>query len=180
MDSFTFNKIIGAILGTFLLLFVLGLIGEQVFPEPESHEVNAEAEAPPDAAAEAPAPAAAEETSLVAALAAGSADSGAKVFKKCAACHAVDAAAGNKIGPNLNGIMGRKVASVSGFSYSPAMTGFGGEWTYERLDTYLSNPKAAVPGNKMAFAGLKKITERADVILYLRANSPKAPPLPKK
>lgn len=181
MDSFTINKIAGAILGTFLLLFAISLVSEQIFPEPESHGAeHAEAEAPDEGGAAAEAPAAAAEVSLAAALAAGSADNGAKVFKKCAACHAVDAAAGNKIGPNLNGIVGRKVASAAGFSYSPAMTGFGGEWTHERLDKYLANPKEAVPGNKMAFAGLKKITERADVILYLQANSPDAPPLPKK
>ncbi len=181
MDSYTINKIAGAILGTFLLLFAISLAGEQIFPEPESHGTeSAKAEAPAEGAPEAGAPAAAGEVSLAAALAAGNADNGGKVFKKCAACHAVDAAAGNKVGPNLHDVVGRKVASAAGFGYSPAMTGHGGEWTYENLDKYLTNPKAAVPGNKMAFAGLKKQADRADVILYLRANSPKAPPLPKK
>ncbi len=184
MDSFTINKIVGAILGTFLLLFAINLASEQIFPEPESHGAeHADAETPAEgaASAEAEAPAAqAGEISLAAALAAGKADNGAKVFKKCAACHSVNAADGNKIGPNLNGLVGRKVASAADFGYSPAMTGFGGEWTYERLDTYLANPKETVPGNKMAFAGLKKQADRADVILYLRDNSSKAPPLPKK
>jgi len=182
MDSYTINKIAGAILGTFLLLFAISLVSEQIFPEPESHGAEqAEAGAPAEgaASAEAEAPAAAGEVSLAAALAAGNADDGAKVFKKCAACHAVDAAAGNKIGPNLHDTVGRKVASAAGFGYSPAMTAHGGEWTYENLDKYLTNPKQAIPGNKMAFAGLKKQADRADVILYLRANSPKAPPLPK-
>lgn len=181
MDSFTINKIVGAILGTFLLLFAISLVSEQIFPEPESHgaeHAEAPAEDAPSAAAQAPE--AADEISLAAALAAGNADNGAKVFKKCAACHAVDAAAGNKIGPNLHDVVGRKVASAAGFGYSPAMTGHGGEWTDSNLDKYLTNPKAAIPGNKMAFAGLKKQADRADVILYLRANSPKAPPLPKK
>ena len=183
MDSFTLNKISGAILGTFLLLFAISLASEQIFPEPESHGAEqAAAEAPADgaASAEAEPPAAADALSLAAALAAGNADNGAKVFKKCAACHTVEAAAGNKIGPNLHGIVGRKVASADGFAYSPAMSGHGGEWTDERLDAYLTNPKLAVPGNKMAFAGLKKQAERADLILYLRASSPKAPPLPKQ
>ena len=181
MDSFTINKIAGAILGTFLLLFAISLVSEQIFPETESHgseHAEAPAEDAPSAAAQAPE--AAGEISLSAALAAGNAENGAKVFKKCAACHAVDAAAGNKIGPNLHNIVGSKVASASGFGYSPAMTGHGGEWTDANLDKYLTNPKAAVPGNKMAFAGMKKQADRADVILYLRANSPKAPPLPKK
>jgi cytochrome c len=181
MDSFTINKIAGAILGTFLLLFAISLASEQIFPEPESHGTeSAKAEAPAEDAPEAAAPAAADEVSLAAALAAGNADNGGKVFKKCAACHAVDAAGGNKVGPNLHDVVGRKVASAADFGYSPAMTGHGGEWTYENLDKYLANPKAAIPGNKMAFAGLKKQADRADVILYLRDNSPKAPPLPKK
>ena len=181
MDSYTINKIAGAILGTFLLLFAISLASEQIFPEPESHVTeSAKAEAPAEGAPEAESPAAAGEVSLAAALAAGNADDGAKVFKKCAACHAADAAAGNKVGPNLHDLVGRKVASAAGFGYSPAMTGHGGEWTYENLDKYLTNPKEAIPGNKMAFAGLKKQADRANVILYLRANSPKAPPLPKK
>lgn len=180
MDSYTINKIAGAILGTFLLLFVISLASEQIFPEPESHGTeSAKSEAPAEDAPEAEAPAAAGELSLAAALAAGNADDGGKVFKKCAACHSVDAAAGNKVGPNLHGVVGRKVASAAGFGYSPAMTGHGGEWTDENLDKYLANPKEALPGNKMAFAGLKKQADRADVILYLRANSPNAPPLPK-
>ncbi len=183
MDSFTINKIAGAILGTFLLLFAIRLVSEQIFPEPESHGAEqADAKAPAEGAASATAasPAAEGEVSLAAALAAGNAENGGKIFKKCGACHTVDAAAGNKIGPNLNGLVGRKVASAAGFAYSPGMTSFGGEWTDERLNTYLTNPKETVPGNKMAFAGLKKQADRADVILYLRANSPKAPPLPKK
>lgn len=181
MDSFTINKVAGAILGTFLLLFAINLLSEQIFPEPESHKADGaeHAEAPAQDAAEAQTPAAAAEVSLAAALAAGNAENGAKVFKKCAACHAVEAAAGNKIGPNLHNVVGRKVASAAGFGYSSAMAGHGGEWTYERLDSYLANPKADIPGNKMAFAGLKKQSDRADVILYLRSNSPQAPPLPK-
>ena len=182
MDSFTINKIAGTVLGTFLLLFAISLASEQIFPESESHGAeHAEAEAPADGAATAAAEApAAVEMSLAAALAAGNAENGAKVFKKCAACHSVDAAAGNKVGPNLNGVVGRKTASAAGFGYSAAMTGHGGEWSDARLDQYLTNPKEAIPGNKMAFAGLKKIADRADVILYLRANSPEAPPFPKK
>ncbi|HEX4890709.1 MAG TPA: cytochrome c family protein [Alphaproteobacteria bacterium] len=183
MDSFTINKIAGAILGTFLFLFAIQLVSELIFPEPESHQTgHDEAEAPTDGAApDAAAPAAAAaEIDLPTALASANADTGGKIFKKCAACHSVTAADGNKIGPNLHDVMGRKVASAAGFNYSPAMTNFGGVWTAERLNKYLASPKEAIPGNKMAFAGLKKITERADVILFLQVNSPKAPPLPVK
>lgn len=183
MDSFEVNKIIGAVLGTFLLLFAINLASEALFPGRESSahdEAGAEAAAESAEPASADAAAPAEEVPLAVALTAGKAENGEKVFKKCAACHSVDAAAGNKVGPNLHGVVGRKVASVAGFGYSPALSGHGGEWTYERLDHYLANPKEAVPGNKMAFAGLKKVTDRADILIYLKASSPDAPPLPAK
>ncbi|SHL42714.1 c-type cytochrome [Roseibium suaedae] len=105
------------------------------------------------------------------AFADGDAAKGEKVFKKCAACHAVGEGAKNKVGPELNGIVGRTTASVADYKYSPAMKEKGDEghvWTAEELDTYLANPKGMVPKTKMAFAGLKKEDERADVIAYLK------------
>ncbi len=104
------------------------------------------------------------------AFADGDAANGEKVFKKCTACHAVGPEAKNKVGPELNGIVGRKVAAVEGFKYSPAMVEFGAGdkvWDAATLDAYLASPKGVVPKTKMAFAGLKKEDERADVIAYL-------------
>jgi cytochrome c len=100
----------------------------------------------------------------------GDAAAGEKVFKKCMACHAVGADAKNKVGPELNGIVGRPVASIADFKYSPAMTEFGAGgkvWDAETLHTYLADPKALVPKTKMAFAGLKKDEEILDVIAYM-------------
>ena len=100
----------------------------------------------------------------------GDAAAGEKVFKKCMAGHAVGADAKNKVGPDLNGIVGRPVASIAEFKYSPAMTEFaaGGKvWDAETLHTYLANPKGLVPKTKMAFAGLKKDQEVLDVIAYM-------------
>lgn len=108
------------------------------------------------------------------ALAEGDAAKGEQVFKKCLACHSIEAGAKHKTGPNLHDIMGRNAGSVDGFKFSPAAikAGEGGwVWTPEVMDTYLTDPKKAMPGNKMAFAGLKKADERADVIAYLQANS---------
>lgn len=104
------------------------------------------------------------------AFADGDAAKGEKIFKKCTACHAVGVDAKNKVGPELNGIVGRKVASVEGFKYSPAMIEFGAGdkvWDAETIDAYLADPKGFVPKNKMAFAGVKKEDEREDVIAYL-------------
>ncbi|MAA96813.1 MAG: cytochrome c family protein [Stappia sp.] len=104
------------------------------------------------------------------AMADGDAAKGEKVFRKCAACHAVGEGAKNKVGPELNGIVGRKVASVEDYKYSKAMTSFGEEhpeWTDELLHSYLEKPRNVVKGTKMAFAGLRKESERDDVIAYL-------------
>jgi cytochrome c len=95
---------------------------------------------------------------------------GEKVFKRCAACHAIGEGAKNKVGPELNGVIGRTAGGLEGFNYSSAMTeaGAGGlVWTSETLHTYLENPKAMIPGTKMTFAGLKKVDDRDAVITYM-------------
>ena len=99
------------------------------------------------------------------------AELGSKVFKKCMACHAIDEK--NKIGPSLKGIVGRKAATVEGFKYSDAMLAKGAEgvvWDEATLAAYLPDPKAFVPGTKMAFPGLKKPEEVTDLIAFLKTN----------
>ena len=96
---------------------------------------------------------------------------GAKTFKKCATCHSIEKNGANKLGPNLYGIVGKKKASASGFSYSNALMAKGGSWTIEDLNQWLTKPKDFVPGTKMGFAGLKKDKDRAEVIAYLKAAS---------
>lgn len=100
------------------------------------------------------------------AFAAGDVEAGKVVFKKCAVCHAVEAGK-NKIGPSLWGVVGRKSASVEGFSYSTAMKAAAKTWDDPTLHTYLEGPAKMVPGTKMAFPGLKDEKDRDDVIAYL-------------
>lgn len=98
-------------------------------------------------------------------------EAGKTVFKKCAVCHAVDSTT-NKVGPHLGGLIGRTAGTVTGFNYSKAMTaaGAGGlVWNEETLAKYLVEPKAMVPGTKMAFAGLKKPEDIQNVIAYLKS-----------
>ena len=95
---------------------------------------------------------------------------GEKVFKKCAACHAIGEGAKNKVGPELNGIVGRAAGGLPDFGYSEAMKEAGAAglvWNSETLHTYLENPKGMVPGTKMTFAGLKKVEDRDAVIAYI-------------
>ena len=98
---------------------------------------------------------------------------GAKVFKKCKACHVIDKEK-NKVGPHLVGLIGRKAASVEGYKYSKAMKAIGEEgleWTEEVLLEYLVKPKEYVKGTKMAFGGLKKEKQRINLVAYLKENA---------
>ena len=94
---------------------------------------------------------------------------GKKVFRKCAACHAVGKDDGHRIGPNLHGLFGRKAGSAEGFRYSKAMTNSNVIWSEETLERYLAGPKSFIPGNRMPFPGLPKATDRRDVISFLKS-----------
>jgi cytochrome c len=101
----------------------------------------------------------------------GNADAGSDVFKKCRACHAVGADATNKVGPILNGLIGRKSGSIEGFAYSPANVAAGEAglvWTDAKFLEYITDPRAFMPGNKMAFAGVKDEQDRKDLLAYLK------------
>lgn len=102
------------------------------------------------------------------AAAAGDIAKGKKVFNKCKACHVADTEK-NRIGPHLVGMFGRKAGSVEKFKYSKAMKNSGIVWTEETLDAYLKKPRSFIKGTKMAFAGLKKDQDRADLIAYLKS-----------
>lgn len=96
---------------------------------------------------------------------------GENVFKKCKICHQIGEGAKNQVGPELNGVVGRKAGTAPGFSYSPAMKEAGEKglvWSDENLHKYSENPKEFVPKNKMAFVGLKQEKDRDDVIAYLK------------
>lgn len=106
-----------------------------------------------------------------AALAEGDAAKGEKVFRKCKACHAVGEDAKNKVGPQLNNVIGRTAGTADDFKYSKAMVAKGEEglvWDEETLTQYLHKPRDFIPKNKMAFAGLRKDDDLADVIAYLK------------
>ena len=176
MDSFEWNKIAGAVL--FALLVVMGIreVNSIVNHEPEVAVKGWQVpgvEATETAGAEAP-----KEEPLAVLLAKGSADNGAKVFKKCMACHTVEKGGANKVGPNLYNTVGNHFAHMEGFPYSEPVKAHGGTWGYDELNQWLTSPRAYIPGNKMGFAGLPDAQDRADVILYMRANAENAPPLP--
>ncbi len=114
---------------------------------------------------------AADGPSLALLLNTGSAEAGEKVFAKCTSCHTIEQGGANGIGPNLYAIMGVPIGKhIAGFAYSDALSGKGGDWTFEAMDEWLRSPRAFASGTKMSFAGLSSPEDRANVILYLLAN----------
>lgn len=105
---------------------------------------------------------------LAEALKTADVDRGKKIFRKCASCHNVAKGTGAKVGPNLWRVVNRKKASSSGFTYSKALINKGGKWDIESINSFIKKPRNYIPGTKMAFGGLKKPQDRADVILFLQ------------
>jgi cytochrome c len=183
MDSFEYNKIIGALLGTVFVIFSISLVSDSLFysPNPEKPGYAIEAQEAPAAGGgetkENPAKA-----PIAPLLAKADVQKGASIFKRCEACHDATKGGPNKVGPNLYGVVGRPIASHPGYSYSAAMKDFSDgskkHWTYQLISEFITKPKAEVPGTAMGFAGLSKIEERADVIAYLRTLSDNPEPLP--
>jgi len=162
MDTMTLTKVTAAICGAFLVLLLgkwaaealyhVGGHGEGAYViETESDDAGQEEVA---------------EVSFDELMASADIGKGAKVYKKCAACHKIEDGV-NATGPSLYGVVGRAVASADGFGYSGAMSGKGGEWTAEALDSFLIKPSADVPGTAMSFSGLKKEGDRVNLIAYL-------------
>jgi cytochrome c len=179
MDSFELNKIIGAVLGTCLVLLITNFTAHALFtpenPKKPGFEIAAKEEGEGGGkGAAAPAPSEPIEKLLQTA----SVEKGAAAAKKCGACHDFSKGGPNKVGPNLYNVVGRERASEPGFNYSAGMKAKTGKWTYDDLNQFIANPKGFVPGTAMGFAGIAKDTERADVIDYLHTLSENPLPLP--
>lgn len=110
---------------------------------------------------------------------AGDPAKGATLFAKCQSCHTITPGGANGIGPNLNGVMGKKHGHIAGFAYSPGMAEMPGVWDWDAMDKWLANPKKYLPGTKMSFAGMSNPEDRASLIRYINdqgSNLPVPPP----
>lgn len=180
MDSFEWNKIIGAVLGTAIFIFVVRVVAENIYepekPEKPGYVVEGVTETPAGGGAAAPVAETLPDWGTV--LAKADVAAGKATSAKCEACHDTSAAKAIKIGPPLFGVVDRARASIAGFSYSGAMKGKPGNWTYDELFKFIKSPGADIPGTKMSFAGISKIDDRINLIAYLRSNADAPAPIP--
>ena len=180
MDSFELNKIIGAILLVALLVIGIGKVSNLVFkinkPEKSNYKVELDVETAETKGDEEPVQR--EIVDIAALLSTGDLAHGEKVFKKCSACHSIKSGGGNKIGPALYNVVGRKVGVLDDYKYSKALAEYNKNWSFEELNGFLLKPKDWIKGTKMAYAGLRKEKDRASVILYLNKYSDSPLPLP--
>ncbi len=176
MDSYEWNRIAGAALAALIVLLGLTIItGYMFIPQPLAKQAYVvEGVETETAAAEAEA-----ERPIAFYLAQASVERGAAAFRKCAACHSIEAGGANGIGPNLHGIMMERHAQRAGFSYSSAMAATADKlWDWEAMNNWLKNPRAYIPGTSMAFAGISRAQERADIMAFLASQDPNPPSLP--
>ena len=179
MDSFELNKIIGALLGTCILVLVTSFAAHAIFtPKPlekPGFEIAVKEDTSHGGAKEAAAPAEPIEKLLQTA----SVEKGQAAAKVCTTCHTFEKDGPNRVGPNLyNTVNEKKGEGKNGFNFSAAMKQKGGTWTFDDLNKFIANPKGFVPGTAMGFAGIQKDSERADVIAYLATLSEHPAPLP--
>ncbi|MCU0801178.1 MAG: c-type cytochrome [Rhodobacteraceae bacterium] len=166
-DTMTMTKVLGAVCGSLLVFLLGGWVASALYTtgggHGEGHEQAYVIDTGESETAEAPAEEAADFATL---YAAADAAAGEKVFAKCRACHKLDGTDGT--GPHLNGIVDKAKAASAGFAYSDTLLGMASDtWTPENLDAFLTNPRGYAPGTKMAFAGLPRADERANLIAYL-------------
>jgi cytochrome c len=175
-SSLETNKLLAGVLTAGIIAVGAGVFSGILYrPQPLPQHAFSVVVEEPDVADVATAP---DEPPLAVLLAAADPAAGQTITRQCTACHVFDAGGDNRVGPYLWDVVGRDIASVSGFNYSAALQEIDGEWTYEALDGFLANPRGWAPGTSMSYAGLRSATDRANLIAYMRGQSDDPQPLP--
>ena len=175
------NKILGAIILALLLIAMFSKVGDLLihpeFPEQTAYKIDVPEDTSSNASSEETVDPFESLPEIIPMLAMASLENGEKLSKKCATCHSFDKGGANKVGPNMWNLINRTKGSVDGFAYSAALVEFGGEWSYSELNKFLLKPKKYIKGTKMNYNGLKKDSDRADIVLWLRSLSDNPAPL---
>lgn len=179
MSGLELNKIAAAVLVAGIVALGAGLLAEGLYHTEVSDVRGYQIEGVADASAGGDEEEKAEEAiDLVALMAKANAAEGEKITKKCTNCHTFTKGGANKVGPNLWNVLGNKFAHTDSFTYSKAFYALEGGWDYDNLYQFLRKPKKYVKGTKMAFAGLRKPEDIANVLAYIRTLSDNPLPLP--
>ena len=177
INSYTLNTVAGWVLGTGLLVFGLNVLAEAVYhaeaPERPGMVVEIADQAPAEGSETVEGP------DIAVLMASADAAEGESAARACQACHTLDKGGAHRVGPNLWNVVGRPIAEAEGYAYSDALKAKSGEtWTYEALNDFVHNPRGFAPGTKMAYGGMQRDEQRADLIAYLRTLSESPQPLP--
>ena len=175
------NKIFGAIILALLLLALFSKTGEMLvhpnYPEETAYKIDVPDKGIQSESSKEVVDPFENLPDILSLLQTASLENGEKLSKKCSACHSFESGGANKAGPNLWNLINRKKASKEGFAYSAALVEFGGDWSYSELNKFFLKPKKYIEGTKMNFNGLKKDSDRADLIIWLRSLSDSPAPL---
>lgn len=180
MDSWEWNKIAGAVLGTLMFVLVVKFVAEAVYERPAPAKPGYAVEVPEEqtASTTAAAPVAEPIPDWGTVLPKADVGAGKEISTRCEQCHDLSKGGPNKIGPNLWGVVGRDRATHPGFDYSSAMASKHTPWTLDELFQFLKSPQAYVVGTKMSFAGLRSAQDRINLLAYLRTQSDNPIPIP--
>ena len=180
MSGLEVNKILAAIIMAVLIVVIIGHIGNLIIDV--DHKKHGSHDEKNETAYKIDVPESGDNNQVVikkeeviepisSLLASASLEKGKKLSKKCGTCHNYEKDSANKVGPNLWNIINRPKASIDGFAYSKSLAEFGGVWSYEEIAEFLYKPKKYIKGTKMNFVGLKKVEDRANLVLFLREQS---------
>ena len=176
MDSIEVNKLLAGLLAAGTAFGLAGLAGSKLVTSEHPEKLAIIIHAPSAGAAADTGPVVVPIAVLLAK--ADPARGATEAPKLCGACHSFNAGGGNLVGPNLYGVIGEPIAQKAGYEFSATLKGKKGNWTFDAMNDWLTDPKSYAPGTKMAFAGIPSDRERADVIDYLRTNAASPEPLP--
>lgn len=184
MNSYELNKIFGAVVTSVLVVTVIGFMANLLVQphklEKSVLDIKVETAAPAQAAAEP----AVQIDPIAPLMASANAAAGAALLRNCTSCHSFEKGGRNGVGPNMWDVVGNKKGHIDGFAYSQALVaaaarpGAAGLWGYEELNQFLANPRAYMPGTRMAYAGMRRAEDRANLIAHLRTLSDNPKPLP--